>query len=79
MMTYTLFVIANLTAFGIGCYLIGITVSKEFVNIMKIANEKLKSKRKRSTAMKRFTELIEWHALVKQLSELMAVVIFLVA
>lgn len=70
MLTYTLFVIANVASFGIGFFLIGITATKEIKNILHIVDKKLRLKEEHSLAMKRFTELIEWHSMVKQLSKL---------
>lgn len=70
MLTYTLFVIANVASFGIGCFLIGFTATKEIKNILHIVDKKLRLKEEHSLAMKRFTELIEWHSMVKQLSKL---------
>lgn len=68
-MAYNFFVIANIAAFGIGCYLIGITTTREIKSILYIADKRLKLKKERLLAMKRFKELIEWHAMVKQLSK----------
>lgn len=65
-----MFVIAIVAAFGIGCYLIGITVTKNLKRMLHIADKRIKLKRGRSLAMERFTDLIKWHVLVKQLSEL---------
>lgn len=76
MMTYTLFVIGNLAAFGIGCFLVGITVTEEFQSVLKIANKRISLKSERTLAYKRFTVLIEWQSLVKQLSGLMVVFYF---
>lgn len=70
MLTYTFFLVANTASFGIGCYLIAKIVTKEISNILHIADKRLAQKKEHSLAMKRFIQLIEWHALMKQLSRL---------
>lgn len=70
MMAYTFFLTAHIASFGLGCYLIGITVTKEINGVLQIADKRLRSKRERSLAKKRFTELIKWHSIIKQLSKL---------
>lgn len=68
-LTFTLFLVANILTFGIGCYLIGITATKEIKNTLQIADKKLRLKKERPLAMKRFTDLIKWHSIIKQLSK----------
>lgn len=70
MMTYAIHIIANLLAFGIGCYLIGITATKEINKTLHIVNKRLGLKKERSLALERFTKLVEWHSFIKQLSNL---------
>lgn len=69
MTAYTAFVLANISAFGIGCFIIGIMAAKEIKSISQIAGRKIGLKKERSLAMKRFKELIGWHAITKQLSK----------
>lgn len=64
--TYMLFCLSAITSLGIGADIIAITVSNEIKTIIKIANKKLRSKKERPLALKRFTEIIEWHSMVKQ-------------
>lgn len=45
-----------------------ITLSSEIKSIIKTAGKKLRLKSERSLALSRFTELIQWHSMVKQLS-----------
>ena len=63
-------ILATLASFGIGCYLVGITATKEIKTVLQTADKRISLKKERSLAMKRFTELIAWHSLVKQLSKL---------
>lgn len=70
MLTYTYFLFANILSFGCGCYIFGKTVTKEVKGVLYILDERLRSKTERSLAMKRFTQLIEWHSFIKQLSKL---------
>lgn len=69
--SYALFIVANTLSFGIGCYLFGITVTKEIKGILQTADKKLSLKTEQSTAMKRFSELVKWHSFIKQLSKQM--------
>lgn len=68
--TFLLFFISIIASFGIGCFLLGITTTNEIKTVFIIANEKLRLESEHSLAFERFTELVEWHAMVKQLSEL---------
>lgn len=70
MLAYTFFLTANIASFGLECYFIGFSTTREINGILRIADKKLIIKKEHSLAMKRFTELIEWHSFVKQLSEL---------
>lgn len=67
--TYILFFISVIASLGVGCDLLIITMSNEIKSIIKIANKKLRLKKERSLALNRFTEIIEWHSMVKQLSD----------
>lgn len=49
--------------------MLGITTTNEIKSVFIIANEKLRLESERSLALDRFTELVELHAMVKQLSK----------
>lgn len=70
MMAYAFFVVANVASFGIGCYLFAKTITNEMNSMLHIADKRLALKKEHSLAMKRFIQIVEWHALVKQLSQL---------
>ena len=76
---YVLFVIANMVSLGIGLYLFAITITTEVKYITRAVDKKLRSKRGKSIAKKRFIELIEWHATVKQLSKSELFFIYLIS
>lgn len=67
LLTYTLLLISAIASFGIGCYLLAITVTNEVKSITKIATTKLRLKTERSLALSRFVDLIEWHSKYKKL------------
>lgn len=65
-----LLIVSIILSFGIGSFLIAITSTNEIKSVFIIVNEKLRLKSERSLALNRFTELVECHSMLKQLSKL---------
>lgn len=56
-------------AVGLGTFLLAISLTKDIQNDFILINKNAKSKRKRGHALKQLSELIQYHASAKQLSE----------